>query len=69
MRNFVVVAALAVSACAANPPSGELPHYPGGTCNAEGLARFAGQPATQELGAEMLRVSGARIIRWVSTLR
>ena len=29
------------------------------------LDRFAGRPATSELGAEMLAASGARTLRWV----
>jgi hypothetical protein len=36
-----------------------------GTCHAEALAQFAGQPASQPLGTRMLTASGARVIRWV----
>jgi hypothetical protein len=38
----------------------------GGECRNEGLERFKGQPATQALGAEMQRVSGARVLQWIS---
>ena len=34
-------------------------------CNKAALAQFVGQPASEELGARMLRESGARTIRWV----
>lgn len=64
MRSLMLVTALAMSACAAAPPAAG-PAAPG-TCRPDGLSRFVGQPATQELGAAMLRESGARIIRWVS---
>jgi len=35
------------------------------TCRGDNLGQFAGRPATQDLGAEVLRVSGARNLRWV----
>ncbi len=53
------------------PPAYGTPSAPvqtaaaAGECNGAGLARFAGQAATAASGAEMLRVSGARTIRWV----
>jgi len=33
-------------------------------CSNDGLDRFVGQKATAELGAEMLKFSGARTLRW-----
>lgn len=36
-----------------------------GECRSEQLHRFAGQPATQALGAEVIRVTGARTLQWV----
>jgi hypothetical protein len=49
-----------VGACAAtNPPA------VGGTCQSEALGRFVGQKASTQLGNDMLRASGARLIRWV----
>jgi len=36
------------------------------TCRGDNLGQFAGRPATQDLGAEVLRVSGARNLRWVA---
>jgi len=54
----------AASACAsANPPDG--PPSMGGSCRSEGLGQFTGQRASAQLGSDMLRVSGARVIRWV----
>ena len=64
MRKSALLAPLALSACAAAPPAAI--EEPGGhTCKGDNLAQFAGRPATQELGAQMLRESGARTIRWV----
>ena len=55
---------LAVSACAAAGPPvrGETP---GSRCNDSDIQPFVGRQATAELGAEMQRVSGAAIVRWV----
>ena len=53
------------------PPAYGTPSAPvqaapaAGECNNAGLARFTGQAGTAASGAEMLRVSGARVIRWV----
>lgn len=63
----IIAAAIALSACAAAPPP-PIPEHgvtAGYQCSNAGLDRFVGQPASQALGAEMLRASGARIIRWV----
>lgn len=53
------------AACAAAPAE---PPMDGGLvepCRNDSLAQFTGQPATPQLGARMLAVSGARTIRWV----
>jgi hypothetical protein len=66
MRNLVLIGALALSACATAAAPGEPPVDGGGyVCRSDGLGQFVGQPATQALGADMLRTSGARILRWV----
>ena len=67
MRSLVLIGTLTLSACAPTPLPGEPPvdGANGYVCRSEGLDRFIGQPATQALGADMLRVSGARIVRWV----
>lgn len=36
-----------------------------GECDADAARSLVGQPATAELGAEALRLSGARTIRWI----
>ena len=66
MRNLVLLGGLALSACVtvAAPPAG--PGDPAGSCRADGLAQFTGQPASQQLGADVQRVSGARNLRWVA---
>lgn len=59
--------AMPLAACAtttggdtsATPPPTEA-----GTCSNDGLDRFVGQAATAELGAEILKASGARTLRW-----
>jgi hypothetical protein len=66
MRNLMLIGVIALSACAtAAPPESRVIGAGGSVCRPDGLGRFVGQPATQALGAEMLRVSGARTLRWV----
>ena len=66
MRKILPLAPTLLAACStapAQPPvHGETP---GHECQSAGLERFAGQPATSEIGAEILRVSKAASIRWV----
>ncbi len=65
-RLAVLVPAALLTDCStapAQPPAhGETP---GHECQSAGLERFAGQPATSEVGADILRVSKAATIRWV----
>lgn len=70
---LAVPAALMLCACApaaqygsASPPPPPPPPPPAGQCQPEGLERFVGQLANEQTGAEMLRVSGARTLRWVA---
>lgn len=61
----VAAAALPFSACAAAP--GETKPAPAPapmTCNAEGAASFVGQIATSEIGAAIIKATGARTLRW-----
>jgi hypothetical protein len=66
MRRIALLTPALLSACStapAEPPvRGETP---GHECQSAGLERFAGQPATSEIGSEILRVSKAATIRWV----
>lgn len=66
MRQFILLGLLPLAGCtlAASVQTAGLPPIPA-ECRGEALARFIGQAASQELGAEMLRASGARILRWV----
>ena len=59
---FLVIASCATTADTAPPVHGAT----GAICTADGLDRFIGEPATQSLGAEILRASGASKLRWVS---
>jgi hypothetical protein len=67
MRRIVLFVPAALltncSTAPAQPPThGETP---GHECQSAGLERFAGQPASSEVEAEILRVSKAATIRWV----
>ncbi len=59
MKRLASLAALATIACATTPEG------PAGRCNADGLADLLGREGTSALGAEALRRSGARTIRWI----
>lgn len=63
---LVPLAVMTVAACAsqAQPPVAARPSG-SGLCVGGGLGRFAGQTASSELGAEILRRSGASTLRWV----
>ena len=62
MRKLILLAPVTLAACATAAP----PPTAGGICRGDNLGQFVGRPATQELGAEVLRVSGARNLRWVA---
>ncbi|WP_265529685.1 I78 family peptidase inhibitor [Sphingomicrobium marinum] len=64
MRVSLIIAPLALMACAV--PEMDEPPIRGadGSCSTEELDRFIGQKGTQELAAEMQSISGARIFRW-----
>jgi len=77
MTKLLKVAALAgaVTACATSapptglivPPNDGVPVHGstgGRECSNQGLDQFRGRAATSEVGSEILRLSGARIIRW-----
>jgi hypothetical protein len=66
MRDVALLASLGLSACAPAPPA-DVPvrGANGYVCSGDNLGRFVGQQASQALGAEMQRVSGARILQWV----
>jgi hypothetical protein len=59
------LALLPLAACQIAQSDATAPGPPPGICNGDKLGEFAGQPASTELGAKMLKASGARVIRWV----
>ena len=64
MRSLLLLAPFALAACVTvAAPSADRGRF---VCNPANLDQFAGRAANQELGAEMLRASGARVIRWVA---
>ncbi len=71
MRSLIILAAGALASCvaaAAPPPEPEIPvrgAAGGSVCRQQSFEEFIGQIASSAVGAEMLRVSGARVIRWV----
>ena len=67
MRQSILLGLLPLAACTvatSNQTVDGLPPVPA-NCRSETLGQFVGQPASQELGEQMLRASGARILRWV----
>mgnify|MGYP001103042182 CR=1 FL=1 len=61
-RKALLLGPLGLCACAtAAPPSAQLQVQ----CRTEGLAAFAGREATSDVGAKILRVSGASTLQWV----
>jgi hypothetical protein len=65
MRYALLLPLLALAACA-TVPAGPVVAPPDGACRNEALASFVGQPATQEVGTQILAASGARALRWVA---
>lgn len=67
MKTFAAALTLGLIGCAAVPPEEEPPEagVSGYACNAERLGDLIGRPATAELGAEALRRSGSRRLRWI----
>ena len=60
----VAVFALLLSGCV-TPASHPAGNEPNRACHDDRLASFIGMVATEQVGADMLRASGARTIRWV----
>ncbi|WP_265570604.1 I78 family peptidase inhibitor [Sphingomicrobium nitratireducens] len=64
MRIAILTLPLALAACATDGDA--IPQRgTGAVCDPAGLDRFAGQPATSALGAEMIATTGAGAFRWV----
>ncbi|MGV3731185.1 MAG: I78 family peptidase inhibitor [Sphingopyxis sp.] len=67
VRLLAIAAALPLAACMGSeapaestptPPSGEM------TCNADAAQSYIGQTATSDVGAAILKATGARTLRW-----
>jgi hypothetical protein len=68
MRRLVTLAPLVLVACSTVPAEGaQAPTRSdaGHVCRDEGLSSFVGRERSSEVGAELLRRSGAKILRWV----
>ncbi len=64
-RSFALVLPVALAGCVTvEAPGPTSPQSAGPVCKAEVVQDRIGQPATAELGAELLRLSGARSLRW-----
>ncbi|WP_082718713.1 MULTISPECIES: I78 family peptidase inhibitor [unclassified Sphingobium] len=66
MRTAMLPLLSLLAACAGANGEGPAtpPHTAEGPCRDEGLDRFIGQTASAATGAELLRLSGARTLRW-----
>ena len=67
IRWIAIAAALPLAACSSGeapvestppPPEAEM------TCNADAVQSYVGQAVTPDLGAAILKASGARALRW-----
>ena len=63
--SLIVLLGLGACAAAGTTPVSIPPENQGAVCNDSALASFAGRPANLELGAELIRASRARHLRWV----
>jgi hypothetical protein len=63
----ILIAAAAVAACATVPPDEEkVPEHGAGVCDASRVQDLIGRQRSDALGAEALRRSGARALRWLA---
>lgn len=65
-RLLVLGTALLLTACATAPADGPQVTGWSGECRSDGLAQFTGQAATAEVGAAILKQSGARTLQWIA---
>jgi hypothetical protein len=56
------MASLMLAGCAVIPPA--EPPSPQAACTDTGLGHFVGQAASEDVGTQMLAVSGAKTLRW-----
>ena len=58
---------VAMAGCASVPPAEaeEVPVRGGGRCDAAKAQGLIGRASSRDLGAEALRLTGARVVRWI----
>lgn len=61
----IATASLGLAGCSTQAPPADLPAMPEGTCNADPAQSHLGHKASATSGAELLRLTGARTLRWV----
>jgi hypothetical protein len=67
MKQLTASALLILAACTTAQDGNEaVPVHGQGACRSEQLNQFVGQKADAALGARILEVSGARVLRWVA---
>lgn len=66
MRRIAGLLVLGLTACAGTHGQGPAtpPAIAEGPCRNDGLDRFVGQKASAEVGAALLKASGAKTLRW-----
>jgi hypothetical protein len=65
MKSPIAALALSLAACATTPRIDPGPKPGAGMCDAAAARALAGRPATPELVAEALRLTGARLSRTI----
>ncbi|WP_366932630.1 I78 family peptidase inhibitor [Sphingopyxis sp.] len=66
IRLLAIAAVLPLAACTQERPPASTPTPPTeAMCNADGVQSFVGQTATGEVGAQLIKGSGATTLRWV----
>jgi hypothetical protein len=66
MKRLVVLGLPILAACATVEPGTPAPGGSSSVCRNAMLDQFVGRPASAELGAEILRASGAKTLQWVA---
>jgi hypothetical protein len=64
-RSAIGAILLTTMGCATVPVEEEIREFPAGRCDATRAQHLVGRQATQELGAEAVRVTGAGTLRWI----
>ena len=65
MRNAIILATFILSACTTASADAPEPAS-AGKCSADKVSGFVGRDATPEIGAELVRQSGASVLRWAA---